>query len=296
MSLSSTTSPDAISTRTHSLAHPSSQSMNLTRRNPRVTAGPTVSRRGLKGQQDIDFQKQTATDIAERVDFPQHREAMIADAIALFKCPIPGCKVDFGPVVKLSQFYAHLEDALYWAYFDTHGAVTCKFGRGRAFINPMSFSRRIRNRRCTAILSPPVPSETDELHETDENMRQTRHTIAQSAALHSTLVSWPSRTSLLQKTWHLEPSVPLESSCRRMSYVCSTKDYSDNAPTSGYPSQTSFHCSLLLVFSRPFVDSRLTHRRAKQCLSGDRVVTSAQNSCGPIAIHISPPPDVWQTR
>jgi hypothetical protein len=120
-------------------------------------------RRGINGQQDIESQKQTATDIAERVDFPQYHDAMIAGGIALFKCPVPGCKADFGPVVELYRFYTHLEDALHWAYFDTHGPIICEFGCGRAFVNPMAFSRHIHSRRCTAIPPPPEPSSTNQI-------------------------------------------------------------------------------------------------------------------------------------
>jgi hypothetical protein len=65
-------------------------------------------------------------------------------------------------------FYTHPEDALHSAYFGTHGPITCEFGCGRAFVDLMSFSRHIHNRRCTAIPPPPKPSGTNEIQQNDE--------------------------------------------------------------------------------------------------------------------------------
>jgi hypothetical protein len=83
----------------------------------------TCFQRAMKGQVDIAFRKQTATDIAEREDFTEFHEQMAAGAITLFKCPVPDCKMEFGPILELSCFYKHLEDAVHWEYFLKAGWV-----------------------------------------------------------------------------------------------------------------------------------------------------------------------------
>lgn len=52
----------------------------------------------------------TAGDVAE--DFSPDF-ALTPGANALFKCPVPGCMRDSDPSALVSDFYAHLEDAVY---------------------------------------------------------------------------------------------------------------------------------------------------------------------------------------
>jgi hypothetical protein len=260
-----------------------------------------LSRMGINNQQDIEFQKQTATDIAERVDFPQYHDAMIAGGIALFICPVPGYKADSGPVVELYRFYTHLEDALHWAYFVDQLSVNSDAIRRSSipwlsvaisiavgvppYLHLLNYPAQTRYSRTQTIYSRTTSSRTT---------RRRSHTTVPSATSPSTLASWPSRTSSLQETWHSK--TPLESSCRRTNSVSSIKDFSGSAPASGSLSQSSFRCSPPLVFSRRFVGSRRTHKRAMGCLFGGRVTTSVQTSCALIAILISQPLDVWPTN
>jgi hypothetical protein len=125
----------------------------------------TCFQSALKGQLDISFRKQTATDIVEKEDFPEFHAQMLAGAIAFFRCPVPGCMMEFSPILQLSRFYMHLEDAVYWEYFDAHGAMPCGFGCGRSFIIEMSYNRHIRNRQCAvAFADLPAVSDLDDTH------------------------------------------------------------------------------------------------------------------------------------